>query len=285
MIRELIFVAKYILGKDIAGPNLTVFPDDTFLVSHPRSGNTWIRFLLANLIQPDTPATFDSVERLVADTTAQPRRFFKSLPRPRLIKSHQYFDPRFKRVIYIVRDPRDVCLSYYHFQRKYRFIEDGYPMERFAERFVNSEASDFGAWGEHVASWLAARYTSPGFLLVRYEDLVAETERELGRIAAFLGIAADDRQIAQAVERSSADVMRRQEELEQDTWVATRGRRKDVPFFGPAKPGRWKTEMPPASVALIESAWGPLMKALGYELTTGDVAALQPPFVAAAGMR
>lgn len=283
MIRELTFVVKYIMGEDIAGPNIMVFPDDTFLVSHPRSGNTWIRFLLANLIHPDAPVTFDAVERIIPDTTAQSRRFFKRLPRPRFIKSHQYFDPRFKRVIYVVRDPRDVCISYYHFQRKYRFIEDGYPMERFVERFVNSDASDFGSWGEHVASWLAARYDSAGFLLIRYEDLVSETVRELGRIASFLGIAAEERRMAQAVERSSADVMRRQEKLEQDTWVATRGRRKEIPFIGPATPGRWKSEMPDASVALIESAWGPLMRALQYELTTRDCAPLQPPFVAAAG--
>src|SRR5438309_6216795 len=44
-----------------------------------------------------------------------------------LIKTHQYFDPRYRKVIYIVRDPRDVALSYHQFQRKYRQIEDSYP--------------------------------------------------------------------------------------------------------------------------------------------------------------
>jgi Sulfotransferase domain len=272
MIRELVFVAKYILAKDIAGSNLVVFPDDMFLVSHPRSGNTWLRFLVANLVHPESPVTYNSMEQIVADPTAQPRRFFKNLPRPRIIKSHQSFDPRFRRVLYIVRDPRDVCVSYYHFQRKYRFIADGYPIEDFTKRFVNSEASDFGSWGEHVGSWLAARDGTPGFLFIRYEDLVRDTLGELRKVASFLGVAADERQIAQAVERSSTDVMRRQEKLEQNTWVATRGRRKDIPFIGPAKPGRWKTEMPHVSVVLIESTWGPLMNALQYELTTQSYA-------------
>jgi len=45
----------------------------------------------------------------------------------RIIKSHEYFDPRSKKVIYIVRDPRDVALSYYDFSRKYRQIDDSYP--------------------------------------------------------------------------------------------------------------------------------------------------------------
>jgi hypothetical protein len=49
------------------------------------------------------------------------------MPRPGIIKSHQYFDPRYKRVIYVVRDPRDVALSQFHFHRKRGLIEDSYP--------------------------------------------------------------------------------------------------------------------------------------------------------------
>jgi hypothetical protein len=105
-------VVKFILGKDIAGRDLPVYADDTFIVSYPRSGNTWTRFLIANLLHPDQPATFANIERLVPDSEAQSSRYFKSIPRPRVIKSHQYFDPRYKKVIYIVRDPRDVALSY-----------------------------------------------------------------------------------------------------------------------------------------------------------------------------
>jgi hypothetical protein len=57
VIRELVYTAKYIPGKDLAGRNLTVFPDDTFIVSYPRSGNTWTRFWIANLLHPEEPVT------------------------------------------------------------------------------------------------------------------------------------------------------------------------------------------------------------------------------------
>jgi hypothetical protein len=105
------YVLKYLLGKDLAGRNLAVYPDDTFLVSFPRSGNTWTRFLMANLAHPGTEVSFANIERLIPDTASQSSRTLKRTPRPRIIKSHEYFDARYPKVIYIVRDPRDVALS------------------------------------------------------------------------------------------------------------------------------------------------------------------------------
>src|SRR5437870_10262199 len=134
-------IAKYALGTDIAGRNLAVYPDNTFIVSYPRSGNTWTRFLVANLLHPGEPATFLNIERWVPDSEAQSSRYLKRIPRPRVIKSHQYFDHRFKKVVYIVRDPRDVALSYYDFHRKYRQIPDGYPLTKYVSDFVAGRLS------------------------------------------------------------------------------------------------------------------------------------------------
>jgi hypothetical protein len=130
------------------------------------------------------------------------------MPRPRIIKSHQYFDPRYKRVIYVVRDPRDVALSQFHFHRKRGLIEDGYPPERFVARFVAGETSPYGSWGENVAGWLATRQNRPGFLLLRYEDMLEDAARELNKVASFLEIPPNEERIANAVRRSAADEMR-----------------------------------------------------------------------------
>jgi len=281
MINEAIYIVKYILGKDIAGRDFTVFPDDTFVVSYPRSGNTWTRFLIANLIRPNELVTLRNIERIVPDTHALSKEFLKTIPRPRVLKSHQYFDPRYKRVIYLVRDPRDAAISYYHFQRKYRDIEDHYPIDRYVTRFVAGNVSGFGSWAENALSWLATRYSSPGFLLLRYEDILVQPAAALGKIAKLLGIEATPERLAEAVERSSVEKMRKLEETQGDNWVSTKGRRKDIPFIGrTAKTGGWKSELPQNSVAEIESAWGPLMKGLGYELTQCDCQALEPPYIA-----
>jgi hypothetical protein len=265
------YVLKYLLGKDLAGRNLAVYPDDTFLVSFPRSGNTWTRFLMANLAHPGTEVSFANIERLIPDTASQSSRTLKRTPRPRIIKSHEYFDARYPKVIYIVRDPRDVALSYYDFSRKYRHFDDSCSIEQYVSIFVRAVPwSSWGTWGEHVASWIFTRGKNPNFRLVRYEDLKRAPERTLQSIAIFMGIAASSDRLAQALEASSAERMRELEKSQAQDWVATKGKRDDIPFVRGAKAGGWKTALPRASVVEIESAWGDLMLALGYELSEVD---------------
>ena len=261
-------IVTYAVGTDIAGRNLAIYPDDTFIVSYPRSGNTWTRFLVANLIHPAEPVTFANIEQLIPDCEAMSSRFMKRVPRPRIIKSHEYFDPRYKKVVYIARDPRDVALSYYDFSRKYRYIEDNFPLNRFVSDFVAGRLSsfDWGTWGENVASWFHTRNGRPDFLLLRYEDMLNDTAHELSKVASFLGIDPTPERLTAAVERSSADRMRGMEKTQGDQWVTTKNKRSDIPFVRTASSGLWKEKLPAESIAEIESAWGPLMHELGYEL-------------------
>jgi hypothetical protein len=144
MLRHIIAGVKRGMGLNRPGRSLLILPDDVFLVSFPKSGNTWTRFLLGNLIFPDQPATFANIHRLIPDPTGTSKRDFERLPRPRIIKSHDCFDPRFPRVIYIVRDPRDVVLSQYHYHRKLKKIADDSPIETFVARFLAGKTCPHG---------------------------------------------------------------------------------------------------------------------------------------------
>jgi len=273
MIYGIKVVLGYLLGTDKAERNFAVYPDDTFVVSYPRSGNTWTRFLIANLLHPNQNVSFANIERLIPDTSSQSNRALKATPRPRIIKTHQYFDHRYGKIIYIVRDPRDVALSYYDFQRKYRQVEDGYPLERYVDDFVTGKliSTDWGTWGENVASWIFTRGKRKDFLLLRYEDMVKDTTLQLARMGTFLGIEAEPEGLQRAIERSSADRMRELENLESDQWVATKNHRKDIPFVRGAKSGGWRASLPESCVRQIEMTWGGLMTTLGYELVTASV--------------
>jgi hypothetical protein len=246
-----------------------VFPDDKFLVSFPRSGNTWMRFLIANLCFPEENVSFANLEGLIPDTSSQSNRALKRVRRPRIIKSHEHFDPRYPKVIYLVRDPRDVALSNYHFQRKYRQIADDYPIESYVEDFVIGKlvSSDWGTWGQNVASWIYTCGAGRKFLLVRYEDLMVNTVTELSRIARFLGLNCGNQALRTAVERSSAQRMRQLEQAESKLWVATKDRRQDIPFVGTAMVGNGQRKLPLHAIQTIESAWGDLMIRLGYQLS------------------
>jgi hypothetical protein len=98
-----------------AGRALTVFPEDVYLVSYLRSGGTWTRFLVGNLLNPTDPVTFDNVARRVApiyDWSDRALRLF-----PRVLKSYEPFDPRYLSVLYTVRDPRHVGVCLYSYSQ------------------------------------------------------------------------------------------------------------------------------------------------------------------------
>jgi Sulfotransferase domain len=271
MIHQLTYAVKYALGKDVAGRNFSVYPDDTFLVSYPKSGSTWARFLLAALVNPKETVSFANIDRLLPSVSSRSKRDLRNHPRPRLLKSHEYFDARYHNVVYVVRDPRDVVLSQYRFFLKRGAIDDGYTLDSFVTRFLAGELNTYASWGENVGTWLVAQQGTKRFLLLRYEDMLRETGKELSKVADFLGLQISPEHLARCVEQGSADRMRDLEKKQGDQWVTTKGKRKDVPFVGAAKAGGWKSGLSPEHIAKIETAWGPLMQHLGYDLISGPV--------------
>jgi hypothetical protein len=270
MIRYLVTAVKHALGLHRPGRRLPVRPDDILLASYPKSGNTWTRFLIANLVHPDREVSFGNLHRLVLDPDVTVKRDFDRAPQPRIVKTDGSFDPRYRRVIYVVRDPRDVLLSQYHYLRKLARIEDEFPIEDFVERFVTGELNrHLGSWGENVGSWLATRSRYPGFLLLRYEDLVSGTARELARVADFAGMQATPERISHAIERSSFEKTPESEKEDQRSMPSKSGR-QDIPFVPSAKSGGWRNDLREPQIARIETAWGDIMACLGYELVTRD---------------
>jgi estrone sulfotransferase len=266
---------RILTGRQIAGRGLTVFPDDVFLVSYPRSGNTWTRFLLGNLIYQNDPVTFSNLESRIPEIYFNHDRFMRGLPRPRMIKSHECFQPHYPRVIYLVRDPRDVAISFYHHNVKARNIPDDYPLASFVPRFIAGEFDQkFGSWRDNVLSWTVLRKDDPRFLMLRYEDMKRDTARALAKVVAFLDrcafrkIDSSAEAVQRAIDLSSLERMRQLEKQEARSWVLTRDTRNDKPFVRSATSGGWKSQLSAESVSAIESAWGDLMQSLGYELAS-----------------
>ncbi|MFZ0957286.1 MAG: sulfotransferase domain-containing protein [Candidatus Sulfotelmatobacter sp.] len=271
--KQLAAYARVVTKRQPAARGLTVYPDDTFLVSFPRSGNTWTRFLVCNLIDPDDPVNFAQLESRIPEIYDVTDRNLRAFPRPRIIKSHECFDPRYKKIVYIVRDPRDVLISYYEFQLKRRVISEECSLEEFVPRFMESEIEPkTGSWRDHVVSWTATRGGQKNFLLLRYEDMIADTQKESTKIASFLGLDSNPERIARAVALSSADRMRKLEKEQSRQWKETKKTRQDKPFVRKAASGGWKAILSERSVAQIESAWGDVMRSAGYKLASAGEA-------------
>ncbi len=241
------------------GRTLTVFDDDIFIVSYPRSGNTWVRFLIANLLKEDAPASSEYVGARVPDIYHVPDSELLKLPRPRYLKVHEPFHPLVPRVIYVVRDPREVAPSYLHYLTSRNRIPESMTVDAFLRRFVKGRFG-FGSWRDHVTDWITVRAGDPDFLLVRYEHLVEDAEAELERIAAFAGIPADESAIRQAVERSSLESMRALEEDRRRRGGTTEeGLRLGIAYVGDTE-----DERSDGAMTLLEDRWRPTMTELGY---------------------
>jgi len=231
-----------------------IYDDDIFLVSYPKSGNTWVRFMLANLICPEgVNVDFNSVDHIIPEVYKDNKKM-EQIQRPRFIKSHAPFHPRYPRVIYVARDGRDVYISYYHYEKK-----------KFHEGFSLTDYLKCNhwpcSWSEHIISWLNANLSDERLLVVCYERLREEPEKELRRIASFSGFSVTDAEIVEAVRCSTFKTMRKLEE--------TQGHPRKGEFSGrfvrQGSVGGWRDYFGAQEKALFKASDNDGLVLLGYE--------------------
>ena len=183
--------------------------DDILIASFPRSGNTWTRNLLVDIIRQlqqveTTTNTFDDVEKVIPDIY-QTRLEEADSPLPcRLVKTHARFNPRVKKTIYIFRRPVDTLSSYYH----YRIDFEDMPATGDIDGFCKQNLGD---WYKHVDSYVAANDAhADAILFVSYEWLHRDTVGALRAMAGFLGLPVDRDMCRRAVENQAFKKHRRQ---------------------------------------------------------------------------
>ncbi|HSJ09652.1 MAG TPA: sulfotransferase domain-containing protein, partial [Longimicrobiales bacterium] len=234
--------------------------DDVLLAAYPKAGNTWLKFLLAHYLS-DGEVGFDSVEHIVPEIGAQ-RDGQRVLPRGgRLIKTHEPFRTDYRRAIYLVRDARDVAISYYYHQlRQARFAGS---LSDFVQHFVRAEADPYGGWQRSVSSWLDSPLQASGdMLLLRYEDVRTDPPGAMRMSLEFLGLQVDDARIDQAIR---ANRMERMREKEADSTVVLRPKRTDIPVVRKGLVGEWREALSPSDRQAFHSYCGPLLARLGYD--------------------
>jgi hypothetical protein len=243
--------------------------DDIFLISYPRSGSTWLRFLLANLLAPRSVAvTFANIEEFVPDVYVSATENLERHASPRILKSHEPFDPRYRRTVYIVRDPRDVAASYRAYLMKMNYLPEDLSAHDFLRRFVDGQLDTFGTWQEHVEGWLTARREDVDFLTTRYEDMRTDPLRELARIAEFVGAPAEPERLGKAIAASDIEAMRRLERATGHLWKPLRGSRPDGEFVRHGGIGSGIDEFPTGALTTMEDAWSDLLEDCGYSPAT-----------------
>lgn len=231
-------------------------PQDTFIVSFPKSGNTWLRFLIAHLISGRNDISFRNIDELVPDiyTSAS---LTNKLSSPRFIKTHNNWFADFPKSIYIVRDYRDVLVSYYHYQLAAKEFSGSF---RDYIRTIDS-LHPFGKWKAHVESALAFQSRFPARIhLMRYEDLLASPDETLEKLVQFLGIT-PKRSVAEAIAHCAFSRLQKTESEKGSLFHDISGQL----FFREGKSGGWKNSFSEDDLRFVLDENGELLKKLGYE--------------------
>ncbi|WNO09100.1 sulfotransferase domain-containing protein [Teredinibacter sp. KSP-S5-2] len=275
-----------------------------WLVSYPKSGNTWVRLFLTNLIYgSDKPIDINQID---AGTIASAREWVEQaldfdinelshdeidLLRPKCYqwlsehtsieseeKYHKVHDaytyvktgiPLFpmeaaKGVVYIVRNPLDVAISFSHHlncsldKAIDNIIDPNFCFCDTTSKFFPQFRQKLLDWSGHVNSWLHANIAN--ILILKYEDLVDDPETHFARLASFLGITTTHQELRSAIQNCSLKLLQSQE----DEFGFIERPAASQRFFRKGLVGEWQSTLSPQQVAKIVDTQGQTMKKLGY---------------------
>ena len=202
--------------------------------------------------------------------------FFKTHFNGKNFDERTFFIEEYLRgVIYIYRDPRDICLSWAR--------HTNLSKNKSVEFMLNSSASInwigrrkfkeyktdipvyLSTWENHVRSWMDIKFNCP-YLFISYEDLVYEKKETIKKLIYFfeknykIAISKKDMKIKNILNSTSFDNL---QEMENNQGFNESVNNK---FFAVGQKNQWENELNKNQINTIEHKFGSLMKKLKYKL-------------------
>jgi hypothetical protein len=267
-----------------------------WLASYPKSGNTWLRAFLANLIA-NRPAPLPLAELPnYGRLEAEPELYSRIAGRPSteldfaqlcalrpqvhaaiaaaaagtvFVKTHSMagvldgvplLTPQVSAgSICVVRNPLDVAISMsHHFGIDQDAAIDYLNNENSATENSELFVSEFlGSWSQHVKSW--ADMESERILILRYEDLLEKPAKWFGKVARMIGTE-DRARVERAIRHSDFRALAEMEKRDGFVEVPIKGKR----FFRAGRSNQWREKLSREQVARIVKAHREQMQRFGY---------------------
>lgn len=264
--------------------------ENIYVVGFPKSGNTWLVRLLArtlNVLVETSPMGSGDIEIASAVNkdihASKAGRVYKVHWLPEQFQKE--IDPSPKFLVYICRDPRDVFVSsffYFSYFGEKRFVlrkaawglaeqlhhfVGRHKLSNYLQDFLSNGVGTLGTWGEHVQRWSAylnQRGEEINCVFVRYEDLLADTAKELQRITSELDYPAKvSTPVSEVVELETFERLKNSSGEMFETLGAF-NREFFRRFFREGRSGNWQDYLSKRQARRIESEFGQVISELGY---------------------
>lgn len=260
-LRRLRFRNRTLRRPLVAARHRGLRPEDGLLASYPRSGTTWLRFLLYESLTGDSSG-FGLMRGAIPSVGKQGGARPVLAGGGRLVQTHEPYCDGDRPVIYIVRDPRSVVVSEFRWQQRTGYYSGSF--ERFVRAFVAGRSNPWGSWGHHVHYWLSSIAAHRDHLhVVRYEDLRRDTEAVFVEVLGFLGVDVDATRVRDAIAGNSLEGMRAKEDRAEREG-RRRAARPDIRFVNQGSLGGWREKLTAEQVAAIETEFEAMLATLGY---------------------
>lgn len=285
-----------------ATPATSVTPQSgiVWLASYPKSGNTWTRAFLHNLVKVVSgendvqrinelnqfsmgiaakepyedilgfEPTNDHLDQIAATRAQIQRNVADAVDGLIFIKTHQALvvdrgHPTINfsvtaGAIYIVRNPLDVAISYaHHLGRPIDSAIDFMGLKNAETGVTKKQINEvYGSWSQHVLSW--TRKPHSAIYVMRYEDMLSDPKKTFGGLAQHLLFNPTEDELADAIQRSSFDQLKQQEEKAGFRERPEQAKR----FFREGRADQWKKVLTPKQIDRIVNDHKEQMTRFGY---------------------
>uniref|UniRef100_A0A8C5A6B6 Sulfotransferase n=1 Tax=Gadus morhua TaxID=8049 RepID=A0A8C5A6B6_GADMO len=246
-------------------------PDDILIVTYPKSGTVWMQEIVPLILSQGDPVVVDTVPNWDRVPWLEARAYIQNLdqrPSPRVFITHfQYnmmptgFLKVKPRVIYVMRNPRDVFTSYLHFSRMASYLVSPGTQTEFLNKFLDGKVI-FGSWFDHVKGWLSA--TEQHIMYISYEEMILDLEASVTRMAQFLDTPLDSEMIRKITDRCVFKNMKKNKMSNYSLMPSTMMDQNVSEFLRKGIAGDWKNHLTAAEAENFDEFYRKQMKDVKY---------------------
>ena len=257
--------------------DLELRAEDTWIVTYPKCGTTWTQQIVRLILNrgKEDGLTIEYAVPWVEALGEIPGIFkyqvdVDKMTSPRAFKSHFSYgmmpcglpNATPGKYIYVIRNPRDVAVSYFHHDRAIPFYPH-YEWDEYFDKFMKGDV-DFGNYFDHVLSWWAHK-DDDNVLILTYEDMKKDLPSAVAKIAKFVGQDISQDLVDEIAHRTTFANMKRDSTANYE-WINERRKPTATEFMRKGVVGDWKNYFSPEQIARLDAVCEERLKGTGLNI-------------------